>query len=157
TAILKSTNTWNFIKAAADNWRNSKSHRFSQGEWNNILQKYVPTARVAQFFLLRLIHSRAADQRFIVRSAADVHKVPTANEFEDLKNWFSENYSSIVGAKTGRLLGFLSNSGLDQASMDQMNPALRADQAGQEWILDGEGWNRYNFVCYLGCIDVIYN
>ncbi|KAJ3026493.1 UNVERIFIED_CONTAM: hypothetical protein HDU68_005571, partial [Siphonaria sp. JEL0065] len=142
-AQLKRTDPWAFLKSAADNWRNNKCHAFSQGEWNEGLQKFVPNSCIAQYFFLRLIHARAEARHFVIRSLDDIHQVPTNVEFKELKAWFLEHVDSILGAETLRRLVFLSDAGLDQASMDQRYSNLGADEIGQEWVLDGEGWNRF--------------
>ncbi|KAJ3002717.1 UNVERIFIED_CONTAM: hypothetical protein HDU68_006079, partial [Siphonaria sp. JEL0065] len=142
-AKLKRTNEWVFLKSAADNWRNNKCHKFSVGEWNEKSQKLVPNSRIAQHFFLRLIRSRSEGCRFVVRSLNDVHQVPTDEDFETLKDWFIQHADLIDGAETLRRLVFLADSGLDQASMDRRFSNLGADEIGQEWVLDGEGWNRF--------------
>ncbi|KAJ3025357.1 UNVERIFIED_CONTAM: hypothetical protein HDU68_007224 [Siphonaria sp. JEL0065] len=65
-------------------------------------------------------------------------------EFEELKDWFLEHVDLIDGAETSQRLVFLADSGLDQASMDRRYSNLGADEIGQEWLLDGEGWNRFD-------------
>ena len=142
TAQLKRTNQWAFLKSAADNWRTKKCHVFSQGKWNEGLQKFVPSSSIAQYFFLRLIRSRFEGRRFLVLSLNDIHRVPTDDEFEELKDFFLEHVDLIDGAETLRRLVFFADSGFDQASMDRRFSNLGADEIGHEWVLDGEGWNR---------------
>ncbi|KAJ3388031.1 hypothetical protein HDU80_011796 [Chytriomyces hyalinus] len=125
----------------ARNWR--KNHRFSRGEWNEKLQAFYPSIRASHYFLLRLCVARHEGRRFVVHDPADVHQEPTDEQLEGLIAEVLEHAGSITGAETLRKLTFLAESGWDQASADQKYPHLHGDDVGQEWVLDGLGWNYF--------------